>query len=93
MTLKKLAEVDLPAEIHPFDKTSRPQIVCEKDNPQFYKLIKSFESITGVGALLNTSFNIHGEAIVESPEDAIFTLKNSGIKYLFIGNFLVLKNR
>lgn len=88
---KKLAEVDLPAGLHPFDKTSRPQIVCEKDNPEYYNLIKSFESITGVGAVLNTSFNIHGEAIVESPEDAIFTLKNSGLKYLFIGNFLVLK--
>ena len=50
-----------------------------------------FENLTGIGALLNTSFNIHGEAIVESPKDAIQTLQNSGLEFLYIGSFLVTK--
>ena len=89
---KEIAYKDLPAGLHPFDKTSRAQIVCKKDNLAYYSLIKSFEEITGVGALLNTSFNIHGEAIVESPHDAIKTLENSGLRLLYIGSFLVEKN-
>ncbi len=89
---KEMAYKDLPAGLHPFDKTSRAQIVCKKDNLAYYSLIKSFEEITGVGALLNTSFNIHGEAIVESPHDAIKTLENSGLRLLYIGSFLVEKN-
>ena len=88
---KELAYKDLPAGLHPFDKTSRAQIVCKEDNEEYHALIREFEKITGIGALLNTSFNIHGEAIVESPEDAIHTLKNSGLRYLYIGSFLVMK--
>ena len=66
-------------------------IVCKEDNKEYHALIREFEKITGIGALLNTSFNIHGEAIVESPEDAIHTLKNSGLRFLYIGSFLVTK--
>ena len=87
----ELAFKDLPAGLHPFDKTSRAQIVCKEDNENYHSLIKEFEKITGIGALLNTSFNIHGEAIVESPQDAIKTLENSGLNYLYIGSFLVKK--
>ena len=87
----ELAFKHLPAGLHPFDKTSRAQIVCKKDNENYHSLIKEFEKITGIGALLNTSFNIHGEAIVESPQDAIKTLENSGLNYLYIGSFLVKK--
>ncbi len=81
----------LPAGLHPFDKTSRAQVVYKEDNFEYYSLIKEFENLTGIGALLNTSFNIHGEAIVESPYDAIKTLNNSGLKYLYIGSYLVTK--
>ncbi len=88
---KKLALKHLPAGLHPFDKTSRAQIVCKNDNEEYHSLIKEFENITGIGALLNTSFNIHGEAIVESPKDAIKTLENSGLRYLYIGSYLVKK--
>ena len=88
---KKLALKHLPAGLHPFDKTSRAQIVCKQDNEEYHSIIKEFENITGIGALLNTSFNIHGEAIVESPKDAIKTLENSGLKYLYIGSYLVKK--
>ncbi len=88
---KELASNHLPAGLHPFDKTSRAQIVCKEDNEEYHSIIKEFEKITGIGALLNTSFNIHGEAIVESPRDAIKTLENSGLKYLYIGSYLVKK--
>ena len=87
----ELAKNELSAGLHPFDKTMRPQIVNSRDNFSYHSLIKEFEKITGVGALLNTSFNIHGEPIVGSPFDAIDTLKRCGLKHLFIGNFLISK--
>ena len=86
-----LAKNHLVAGLHPFDKTMRPQIVNPRDNYSFYSLIKEFENITGVGALLNTSFNIHGEPIVGSPGDAIDTFKRCGLKHLYIGDFLITK--
>ena len=86
-----LARKDLSAGLHPFDRTMRPQVVTSKDNPSYHSLIKEFEKITGVGALLNTSFNIHGEPIVGSPSDAISTLSRCGLKHLYIGDFLVSK--
>ncbi len=88
-TLK--AREHLSAGLHPFDKTMRPQVVTIEDNHSYHSLIKAFAKITGVGALLNTSFNIHGEPIVGSPFDAIDTLSRCGLKYLYIGDFLVSK--
>ena len=87
----ELAKKEIPAGIHPFDKTARPQIVTRKDNPGYHKLIKSFENITGIGALLNTSFNIHGEPIVGSPYDALDTFNRSGIQHLYMGEWLISK--
>lgn len=86
-----LAKKEIPAGIHPFDKTARPQIVTKKDNPGYHSLIKAFEKVTGIGALLNTSFNIHGEPIVGRPSDAIDTFKRSGIQHLLLGDWLVSK--
>ncbi|TAN45566.1 MAG: carbamoyl transferase, partial [Rhodospirillales bacterium] len=57
----------LPAALHPYDNTARPQIVNSRSNPGYHELITAFEERTGVGCLLNTSFNLHGEPIVESP--------------------------
>lgn len=81
----------IPAAVHPFDKTARPQLVSKNNNKDYYDLICQFKKITGIGVLLNTSFNLHGEPIVFTPIDAIKTLKNSGLKYLYIGNYLVEK--
>jgi len=81
----------IPAAIHPFDKTARPQLVLKKNNRSYYDLINEFKKISGVGVLLNTSFNLHGEPIVFTPKDALKTLKNSGLKYLYIGKYLVEK--
>lgn len=86
-----LAENDLPAGLHPFDRSARPQIVTKEDNPSYYNLIKEFEVVTGVGALMNTSFNIHGEPIVGTPEDAIDTFVRCGLHHLLIGNTLISK--
>jgi len=55
-------------------------------------LITNFEKLTGIPALLNTSFNLHGYPIVCTPIDAIDTLKKSGLKHLAIGNYLISKN-
>ena len=88
-----LAKEEIPAGIHPFDKTARPQIVTQKDNPGYHSLIKAFEKVTGIGALLNTSFNIHGEPIVGTPVDAIDTFKRSGIQHLLVGHWLLSKSK
>lgn len=85
------AQTKLISAIHPADKTVRPQMVRKEWNPKYYQLISDFKKISGIGALLNTSFNLHGEPIVCSPDDACHTLLNSGLKFLAIGDFLVSK--
>lgn len=80
---------DLPAAMHPYDETIRPQIIEREDNPSYWRLIKEFEDRTGVGGVLNTSFNLHGEPIVMSPEDAVDTLVRSGLEWLRLGPYLV----
>ncbi|MEM5801226.1 MAG: carbamoyltransferase C-terminal domain-containing protein [Candidatus Aenigmatarchaeota archaeon] len=86
-----LAQKELISTLHPFDLTCRPQVLDKDWNFSYYNIIKSFEDITGIGALLNTSFNLHGEPIVCTPKDAISTLERSGLKYLSIGNYLIIK--
>jgi carbamoyltransferase len=82
---------DIIATIHPFDNTCRPQTVNELHNSKYVNVIKEFESKTGVGALLNTSFNLHGFPIVYNPEIAIETFQNSKLDYLSLGNYLISK--
>lgn len=81
----------LVAAVHPADKTTRPQILRKEDNPKYYEIIKTFKSLTGIGAVLNTSFNIHGEPMVCTPEDALLTLQRSGLQYLALENYLISK--
>lgn len=88
-----LAKEQITAGLHPFDRTARPQIVHHSDNPEYHALIKAFEKLTGVGALVNTSFNIHGEAIVCTPQDAIDTFLRCGLHHLLIGDWLISKNK
>lgn len=80
----------LPAVTH-FDGSGRLQTVSEKENPYFYKIIAEFENLTGVPVVLNTSFNINGEPIVLSPDDAITTFFNSGLQFLMIEDYLIEK--
>ncbi len=88
---KEIAREELTAAIHPYDFTIRPQIVLEKWNPDYYKIIENFKKMTGIGGILNTSFNLHGEPNVLTPEDAIHTVDNSGINYLVLGDYLLEK--
>jgi carbamoyltransferase len=83
---------DLRASIHPYDQTARPQIVYEDWDPDFYQILKEFERLTGRGVILNTSFNLHGYPIVNSPEDALEVLEKSDLRHLALGNWLVEKN-
>jgi len=82
---------DLAAAIHPYDKSARPQVLRRQDNPIYYQIIQEFEKLTGVGALLNTSFNIHGEPIVCTPHDALSTFVRSGLTYMILEDLLVTK--
>jgi carbamoyltransferase len=76
---------------HPYDHSVRPQEVTEAWNPDFYRLIKYYEEITGEGIILNTSFNLHGYPIVYKPAEAINVLDRSGLKFLALGNWWVWK--
>lgn len=82
----------IKAGAHPRDKTIRPQIVLKEQSPDYHALISAFKQKTGIGAVLNTSFNLHGYPLVHSPEDAIYVLLNSGLKYLALGQHLITKN-
>jgi carbamoyltransferase len=79
-------EEKIPAIIH-IDGTCRIQTVNEEQNPNYYKLIKAFKDATGCPIIFNTSFNLGGEPLVETLEDALWTLSQSGINYLYLPEF------
>jgi len=85
------ARRELTAALHPADFTVRPQILERRQNPQYYDLINAFRKLTGVGAMLNTSFNLHGEPIVLGPEQAIRTFENSELDGLLLEDTLILR--
>jgi carbamoyltransferase len=80
----------LPAITH-IDRTARVQTVMRSENSLLYDLLLCFKAITGIPVLLNTSFNISGQPIVESPEDALRAFTSSGIDLLVIGKFVVTR--
>ena len=80
----------IPAVVH-VDDTCRVQTVDKDTNASFYNLLKSFKKITGIPVLLNTSFNIKGQPIVNNPDQAIKTFKNTNIDVLVIGNYILEK--
>jgi carbamoyltransferase len=81
----------LAAAVHPYDFTGRPQEVSEQANADYYRLLKYFEEQTGEGIILNTSFNLHGEPVVCSPEDALRVFDLSGLQYLALDQVLLSK--
>ena len=80
-----------PAVVH-VDNTARPQIVRKKDNPGLYKILEEYHKLSGIPSLINTSFNMHEEPIVCSPEDAIRSFQQGNIDCLALGNYLLVKN-
>lgn len=81
----------IPAIVH-VDGTARIQTVREETNPVLYRLLKEFEALTGVPVLINTSFNVKGEPIVETPRDAVICFLTTGIDHLILHDTLVSKN-
>jgi carbamoyltransferase len=77
-----------PAAVH-VDGTARPQLVSERTNPSFYKILQGYCARTGIPAIINTSFNMHEEPIVCSPDDAVRAFLLGRLDYLAIGTFLV----
>jgi carbamoyltransferase len=71
------------------DNTARPQLVTRAENASYYRIIEEFSKITGIPTIINTSFNIHEEPIVCSPNDAIRAFRIGHLDYLAIGKFLV----
>ena len=74
-----------------FDGTCRVQTVNQKQNPLYYDLLKKFKSKSGHGVLLNTSFNLSHEPIVNAPRDAVSSYFASGLDELYIGNCILRK--
>jgi len=90
--VKEEKREEIPAVVH-VDGTARPQTVTKEQNPVYYKLLKAFKQQTGVPVLINTSFNIKGEPIVCTPEDAIRCFFGTGIDALIMGNYLLKKKK
>ncbi len=88
-----LAHRELRAALHPADLTARPQLVSRDVNSGYHELIGAFEQQTGVGGLLNTSFNIHGEPIVQTAADAVDVLRRSDLDALILGDVLIERER
>jgi len=81
----------IPAVVH-VDDTVRPHTVEKHVNPRYWKLIKEFESLTGIPLILNTSFNVRGEPIVCSPGDALRCFYGTGLDALAIGDYVLTKS-
>ncbi|MCP4717450.1 MAG: hypothetical protein GY868_20195, partial [Deltaproteobacteria bacterium] len=72
------------------DGSCRPQFVTDNE-PRYRKLLQAIKTITGLGVVLNTSFNVHGEPLVCSPSDALATMRVTGNDYMVMNDFLVMK--
>ncbi len=81
--------MEIREALHQADQSARPQIVRAKNNKDYHSLIEAFQKSTGIGALLNTSFNLHGEPIVSLPIDALRVFENSDLDILWFGNNLI----
>ena len=82
---------DIPAVTH-VDYSARIQTVSPTEKPDYYAVIKEFEKLTGYGLIVNTSFNVRGEPIVASPEDAYRCFMRTGIDMLVLENCILIKN-
>lgn len=90
LRVKREMRERIPAVVH-VDETARLQTVRREWNPRFHALLESFHALTGVPALLNTSFNVMGKPIVHSVEDAVATYLTSGLDALVVEDFLLEK--
>jgi len=91
--LQKLLTIrsEIPAVTH-VDYSARIQTVTDRHQPMFYRMIKKFDERYGCPVIINTSFNVRGEPIVATPEDAFICFMRTNMDYLLLGNFLLEKN-
>jgi carbamoyltransferase len=82
----------LPSAIH-IDGTARVQFVSADDNPMFYRVLAEFKRLSGFGVVINTSFNLHGRTIVNTPEDAIEDFLDSQMDFLVLDGYLVRRRK
>jgi carbamoyltransferase len=83
---------DIPAVTH-IDYSARVQTVHEDTNPGYYRLMKEFEALTGCGVIVNTSFNVRGEPIVCTPQDAYRCFMRTEMDVLVLGNCVLHKSQ
>jgi carbamoyltransferase len=90
--LQKLLSIrsDIPAVTH-VDFSARIQTVTDQNQPMFYRVLKKFEQRYGCPVIINTSFNVRGEPIVATPEQAFTCFMRTNMDYLLLGNFLLEK--
>jgi carbamoyltransferase len=81
----------LQAALHPADETARPQVVERHANAEYYDLISTFRDLTGIGALLNTSLNLHGYPIARSAKAGVDVFLNSHLDGIIVGPHLVMR--
>ncbi len=87
----KKAHKDLRAALHPADDSMRPQMVRRSQNPELHEMLTAFKSKTGIGGVLNTSLNLHGDPVCCSPGDSLKTLLNSGLDGLELDGYMVMR--
>ena len=78
----------LPSAIH-IDGTARAQFLAAADNPMFYRVLAEFKRLSGFGVVINTSFNLHGRTIVNTPDDALDDFLESQMDFLVLDGYLV----
>jgi carbamoyltransferase len=83
---------DIPAVTH-VDYSARIQTVSPETNPRYHALLRAFEELTGCAVLINTSFNVRGEPIVCTPEDAYRCFMRTEMDHLVLGPFLLAKDQ
>ena len=88
----KIKRSEIPAVTH-VDYSARIQTVSETDNAAYYRLLKAFKKITGCPVIINTSFNVRGEPIVCSPQEAFTCFMRTKMDYLVMGNYLLDKTK
>ena len=81
----------IEAGTHRYDKSVRPQILTNKSNYNFHKLIIEFYKLKKIPALLNTSLNLHGFPIASTIKEVLYTFENSNLKYLYINDKFLIK--
>ena len=77
-----------PGVVH-VDRTARPQIIDEADNPSMHRVLTDYHRLTGLPCFINTSFNMHEEPIVCTPSDAVRAFQIGHLDYLAMGNWLL----